>query len=147
MMIRITKGGFKMVPEGEQVLTVKSVKALPAARPQVIEFEWVHADGGTIKESFKTSVPKAMEILGKRCDIALDGKLPEGTEISENDLPDIFNGKSFTAFVVHNHVKGNDGNERTFANIKYLINLVGDTDEVSKEGAEEEKKEEEEDDL
>lgn len=138
MMIKIAKSGFKMVPEGEQVITVKSVKALPSARPQVIEFEWVHADGGTIKETFKTSVPKAMDILGKRCDIALNGKLPEGTEISENDLPDIFNGKTFTALIVHNHVKGDDGNERTFVNIKYLIDLVGDTDEVPEEYAEDE---------
>lgn len=137
-MIKIAKSGFKMVPEGEQVITVKSVKALPSARPQVIEFEWVHADGGTIKETFKTSVPKAMDILGKRCDIALNGKLPEGTEISENDLPDIFNGKTFTALIVHNHVKGDDGNERTFVNIKYLIDLVGDTDEVPEEYAEDE---------
>ena len=76
-MIKITKNGFKLVPEGEQVLTVTSVKALPARRPEVIEFEWAHADGGVIKETFKTSVPKAMEILGKRCDIALNGRLPE----------------------------------------------------------------------
>jgi hypothetical protein len=138
MMIKIAKSGFKMVPEGEQVLTVKSVKALPSARPQVIEFEWVHADGGIIKETFKTSVPKAMDILGKRCDIALNGKLPEGTEISEHDLPDIFNGKTFTAFVVHNHVTGNDGKDRTFVNIKYIIDLVGDTDEVPDEYAEDE---------
>ena len=53
-MIKIAKSGFKMVPEGEQVITVKSVKALPSASTG-IEFEWVHANGGTIKESFKTS--------------------------------------------------------------------------------------------
>jgi len=133
MMIKIAKSGFKMVPEGEQVITVKSVKALPSARPQVIEFEWVHANGGTIKESFKTSVPKAMEILGKRCDIALDGKMPEGTEISENDLPDIFNGKTFTALIVHNVVKGNDGNDKTFVNIKYLMRLIGGPEDTPEE--------------
>lgn len=132
-MIKITKNGFKLVPEGEQVLTVTSVKALPARRPEVIEFEWAHADGGVIKETFKTSVPKAMEILGKRCDIALNGRLPEGTEISEHDIPDIFYGKTFTAFVVHNHVTGNDGNERTFVNIKYIIDLVSKTDDTSEE--------------
>ena len=141
-MIKIAKSGFKMVPEGEQVITVKSVKALPSARPQVIEFEWVHANGGTIKESFKTSVPKAMEILGKRCDIALDGKMPEGTEISENDLPDIFNGKTFTALIVHNHVKGNDGKDKTFVNIKYLMRLIGGPEDTP-----EEYEEDEDDDL
>ena len=135
-MIKIAKSGFKMVPEGEQVLTVKSVKVLPSARPQVIEFEWVHANGGTIKESFKISVPVAMDILGKRCDIALNGMMAEGTEISENDLPDIFKGKTFTAFVVHHHVTGNDGKDRTFANIKYIIDLLGDTDDVPEEYAE-----------
>lgn len=137
-MIKITKNAFKLVPEGEQVLTVKSVKVLPSARPQVIEFEWVHANGGTIKESFKTSVPKAMDILGKRCDIALNGRLPEGTEISEHDIPDIFCGKTFTAFVVHNRVTGNDGNERTFVNIKYLIDLVSKTDDAPEECTEDE---------
>lgn len=141
-MIKIAKSGFKMVPEGEQVITVKSVKALPSARPQVIEFEWVHANGGAIKEKFKTSVPKAMEILGKRCDIALNGRMAEGTEISENDLPDIFNGKTFTAFVVHNVVKGNDGNDKTFVNIKYLMNLVGGPEDTP-----EEYEEDEDDDL
>lgn len=141
-MIKIAKSGFKMVPEGEQVITVTSVKALPARRPEVIEFEWVHANGATIREKFKTSVPKAMEILGKRCDIALDGKMPEGTEISENDLPDIFNGKTFTALIVHNHIEGNDGNDKTFVNIKYLMTLVG-----SPEDTPEEYEEDEDDDL
>ena len=137
-MIKIAKSGFKMVPEGQQVITVKSVKALPSARPQVIEFEWVHSNGATIKESFKTAVPKAMDILGKRCDIALNGKMSEGTEISENDLPDIFNGKTFTALIVHNHVQGNDGKDKTFVNIKYLMDLVGGQEEIPEEYAEEE---------
>ena len=137
-MIKIAKSGFKMVPEGEQVITVKSVKALPSARPQVIEFEWVHANGGIIKESFKTSVPKAMDILGKRCDIALNGKMAEGTVISENDIPDIFNGTTCTALIVHNHVEGNDGKDKTFGNIKYLMELVGGQEEIPEEYAEEE---------
>ena len=138
-MITVKKNtGFQIVPEGEQILKVTSVQLLPSGRPQEVEIRYSHANGSTLRESFSFSKEKAMDILGQRCNIALGGNVPEGTEISESTLPDIFMGKSFEVMV--KHVKKDT---KTYANIHYYKSLV----EVEDEEDDDEELDDEEDDL
>lgn len=121
MKIQTQKSTFKMVPEGEQELVVTDVKLVPSGKPQMVEFHYKHENGATLRERFDFAHPIAMTILGKRCDIALGGSVPEGTEIDSSDLPEMFLDKAVVAQVVHK--EGKDG--RTYANISYLISVEG----------------------
>lgn len=125
MSIKTKKGGFALVPAGEQTLTVTSVKLVPSGKPQMVEFVHKHDSGATIKETLKFSNDIALDILGKRCDIALNGTQPEGTDIEYDELEDIFLNKTFVVEVVHK--EGTEG--RTFANIRYVKSLVETADE------------------
>jgi hypothetical protein len=118
-MIKTMKSNFAMVPEGEQILTVTTAKLVPSGKPQMVQFVFTHASGAKIPETFKFSSEKGMAILGKRCDIATGGTLPEGSDIDERDIPAMFMGKTFKAEVVHNLSGG-----KTYSNIKYLKSLV-----------------------
>jgi len=121
-MIKIQKvSEFKQVPEGEQILKVTSVKLLPSGRPQELEIKYSHESGATLQEKFKFSNEKAMNILGQRCNIALGGEVPEGTEISESTLPDIFSGKSFNVMI---KITEKDG--KKYSNIHYYKSLVAE---------------------
>lgn len=122
MKITIKKSGYQLVPEGEQILTVTSVKLLPSGRPSLVEFVYSAENGATLREQLKFDHPVAVDILGKRCDVALGGTAEEGTEISPDDLEGLFLGKTFKAMIKHS--EGTKGG--TFANIKYLIELVED---------------------
>lgn len=130
MAIKIVKGGFKVVPEGDQLLTVTKVELVPKGRPIQVNFEYVNADGIVLKERLQFTNEVAVDILGKRCDIALGGAVEAGTSIEENQLPDMFMGKTFLALIKHN--EGKKGG--TFANISYFKELVdngeGDDDDL-----------------
>jgi len=124
MIIKTTKSSFKMVPAGEQDLTVTDVKLVPSGKPQMIQFEYAHDNGGTLKETLKLDNDMSLKILGKRCDLALNGKMPEGTEIDINEIPDMFKGKILRAFIVHKEVE-KDGKTNTYANIRYVMEIFG----------------------
>lgn len=125
MAITIRKSGFALVPEGRQLVHVDEVKLVPSGRPQMVEFKYSHANGGTIKETLKFDHPVAVDILGKRCDIAMGGSAEEGTEIEPEDLEGLFLDKTFEAEI--KHTEGKNGG--TFANIKYLTKLVSEEDD------------------
>ena len=114
--IKTSKGGFKRVPEGEQELVVTDVKLVPSGKPQKVLFEYSHESGATLKESFSFTQPMQAKILGTRCDLALDGKVPEGTEIEVTDLPEMFLGKHLIAMIKH-HVTDDN---KTYVNIKWV---------------------------
>lgn len=125
-MIKVKKGGFTLVPEGRQIVRVDSVELKPKDKPQVVEFVYSHEEGGMIKETFKFDSPLSVDILGKRCDIALNGTAEEGTEIAPEDLKELFLGKKFEVEIRHR--EGTKGG--TFANIKYMIRLLEDEDDL-----------------
>jgi len=125
MIIKTSKPkGFTLVPEGRQIVHVDSVKLVPSGKPQMVEFIYSHESGGIIKETLKFDHPVALDILGKRCDIAMGG-LPEDTEIQTDELESIFNGKTFEVEV--KHTEGKSGG--TFANIKYMVKLISSEDD------------------
>ena len=104
MNIIIKKSGYQLVPEGEQILTVTSVKLLPSGRPSLVEFTYSAENGATLREQLKFDHPVAVDILGKRCDVALGGTAEEGTEISPDDLEGLFLNKTFKAMIKHNEI-------------------------------------------
>ena len=119
-MLTIRKNtGFKLMPEGENVVTVTKAQLVPSGKPKQVEFEYTSEDNTTLRETVRLNHPVALEILGKRCDIALGGSLPEGTEISEAQIPEIFLGKTFVVVVKHTQ-----SGDKTYANIKYMKSLV-----------------------
>lgn len=119
---KVVKGGsFKLVPEGRQLLTVTEVELVPRDKPMKVLFKYSHESGATLRESFKLNEPKAQEILGIRADIATNGNLEAGTELSVTDIPDLFLGKTFDVTIVHKVY-----NDKTYANIKYYNSLVPD---------------------
>lgn len=120
LKIKTVKSGFKLVPEGTQIVHVDSVTLLPSGRPSMVEFVFSHDNGGFIKDRLSFTHPVAVDILGKRCDIALGGKAEVGTEINPEDLEGLFLGKHFE--VVIKHKEGNKGG--TFANISYMTKMV-----------------------
>lgn len=126
-LIKTKKGGFQLVPEGKQILHVDSVELVPSGKPSMVKFVFSCPQGGTIKESQSFSNPIALDILGKRCDIALGGTVDEGTEIEPSDLEGLFLDKTFEAMIVHKNGKTNP--DAVFANISYFISLVPDEEE------------------
>jgi len=113
--------GFKMMPEGENLVTITKVQLQPPAKPVQVCFEYVNENGATLKETLNFRNEIALDIIGKRCDVALNGALADGTPIEEKQLPEIFLGKKFIAVV--KHVEKGD---KTYANISYLKELVTD---------------------
>ena len=127
-IITTSKGTFKRVPEGKQNLLITEVKLVPSGKPQKVEFNYLHENGATYKETFSFSHPVQASILGKRCDILYNGDMPEGTEINTDDLPSMFTGKLAVCEVVHKIVPDKDDptKERTFVNLKYVESYLSD---------------------
>lgn len=124
MIITTKKGGFALVPEGKQIVHVDKVELMPSGKPQMVVFEYSGANGGKIKETLKFDNAIAVDILGKRCDVALDGA-EEGTEIDSTELVGLFLNKTFEAEI--KHTEGKKGG--VFANIKYLVKLIKDEED------------------
>lgn len=121
MFIKTTKGNFKKVPTGKQVLYITDVKLVPSGKPQMVEFYYSHESGATLKETLKFNHPVASDILGQRVDTLYNGTMKEGTEIDTSDLPTMFNHKGVNAFI--KHVEGKtDGelNGKIYVNIGYV---------------------------
>lgn len=119
-MLTIRKNtGFKLMKEGENLVVVTKVELVPSGKPIQVKFEYTNEDDVVLKETVKLNHPVALEILGKRCDIALGGTMAEGTEIQESQIPDIFLGKTF--LIVVKHVTKGD---KTYANMSYIKELI-----------------------
>lgn len=128
MKLTTKKSTFKLVPEGDIELQVTNVSVKPQGNPQVVEFNYSHKGGGTIKETMELNKEIVQQILGKRVDVALGGDVPEGTEFDIFDVVPMFQGKSVIAHVEHNVVEKN-GEKRTYANIKYITDVFGGEEE------------------
>jgi len=122
-MIKIQKSKFKLVPAGDRTMTVTKVDLLPPKHPIAIKMTFTDCEGaGTIIDNTKLSNSIACQILGGKCDVALGGKLPEGSDIDENDIPDMFMGKTFIVHVKHTASKKDP--DMMYANVSYLKELV-----------------------
>ena len=123
--IKLAENKFKLVPEGEDVyLTITKVAAKPKANPTVIEVEYKHESGATIRSKYNIALEGgliAFSILA-RCVL---GSNIEDFSIS-NDLPKL-KGVTIDCEVVHQEYEG-----KTYANVKKTKHVVTDeTDETA----------------
>ena len=115
MAIKITKSTFKKVPEGRQELFIEDVELVPSGKPQKVIFHYKHQNGATMKETLDFNKEVPVKILGSRCDVLYDGKLPEGTEIEPTDLPEMFLNKIATCMIKYKEV-----GDKTYVNIGWV---------------------------
>lgn len=113
---------YKMIPEGNQVLTITDAVAVPSGAPTEFKITYADVNGTTFvdKCNFTTTVWK----LSRVCEAVFGIKDGEEMEISE--IIKGIKGKQLECEVVH--TKGNqpreDGTYPTFVNINKIIGVV-----------------------
>ena len=113
--------GFKLVPEGEQVLEIVKVEAKPSGKPTTIHITFKDGTGAQLINRYDLSNNGAINALGRVCKYTLN--TADADEIDTvTDLPKMV-GKKVICEIVH--TKGNqpreDGTFPTFANISKVL--------------------------
>lgn len=121
------KGGFTLVPQGEQILTVTSAKAVPTARPETIVIEFSAPNGGTVKSNFDLNRESSMVPLSIFIRLVFDNQSLSTFDTAQ--LPQCV-GKKIKAEIKHtikdrisNGVKV-EGQTSTFANISKFLEAI-----------------------
>lgn len=120
--------GFKLVPEGEQVLTITEINAVPSGLPKQVKITWTDATGTNLLETcdLATTIWK----LSRICEVAFGIK--DGEEMELDEIISGLKGKQFECEIVHTQGKNprEDGTYPTYANIKNILSRVELTDNV-----------------
>lgn len=117
---------YKLIPEGNQILTITDAVAVPSGAPNEFKITYTDKDGTTFidKCNFTTTVWK----LSRVCEAVFGIKDGEEMEISK--IIEGIKGKQLECEIVH--TKGTqprkDGTYPTFVNIKNIMGVV-DLDE------------------
>lgn len=119
------KNNFKLVPEGERVLTITNAEFRPVGKPQELRVTFQDTEGGTISTTYDMSNNTGSFIMGVLISTALG--LQDGDDFDTKDVNKLI-GKKLLCEVVHrNGSKPNENGEvPTFVNIKRIIKLVDD---------------------
>ena len=125
------RGNFKLVEEGERVLTITKAECKPSGKPTRMCVTFQDTDGGFINTQYNFDNDTSVWVMGKMLEIALG--FEDGDEFDTKSDPEKLIGKKLLCEVVH--TKGTKLNEETgeyptFANIKKTISLVTDDGEV-----------------
>lgn len=129
MKIALPKSEFTLVPDGKQILEITSAKALPSGKPQSIEIEWVHKNGGKLKSKYDFANDKALFALS----FLLKNAFGNIDEFDTVMLPQLVK-MQFEVEVKHD-VKDStrrEGETVTFANIQKVlgkVNVVADEED------------------
>ena len=59
-----SNGGYKLIPEGKQVLTIKDAKVTPSGAPQQIQIKFEDTDGASMLKTYKFEHSGAMYYFG-----------------------------------------------------------------------------------
>lgn len=110
--------GFVRVPEGEQIITITSAKAVPSGKPQYIEVEFEHANGGKVKSTYDLAKEMGQIIFS----ILLRNTIG-AIKTFDTDNVGLLVGKSIVAEIAYTKaVNKNDPTKTvTFVNIKRII--------------------------
>ena len=125
------KGNFKLVEEGERVLTITKAECTPSGKPNKMKVTFQDTDGGFINSQYNFDNDKSLFAMGKMLEVALG--FEDGDEFdTKTDTPKLI-GKTLLCEVVHTQgTKPNDEGELpTFANIKKVLSLVTEDGEVT----------------
>lgn len=125
------KGNFKLVEEGERVLTITKAECTPSGKPNKMKVTFQDVDGGYINSQYNFDNDKSLFAMGKMLEVALG--FEDGDEFdTKTDTEKLIN-KQLLCEVVHTQgTKPNDDGELpTFANIKKVLSLVTEDGEVT----------------
>lgn len=119
------KNNFKLVPEGERVLTITNAEFRPVGKPQELRVTFQDTEGGTIYTTYSRNTDMGKFLMGILISTALG--LQDNDFFDTDDVGQLV-GKKLLCEVVHrNGSKPNENGEvPTFANIKRIIKLVDD---------------------
>lgn len=120
------KNNFKLVPEGERILTVKNAEFRPVGKPQELRVTFEDSEGGLINTRYDMTNDKSNWIMGIFISTALNLSSDE-EEFETKDVEKLI-GKKLLCEVVHRDgTKPNENGEvPVFANINKIIKLVDD---------------------
>lgn len=124
------KNNFKLVEEGERVLTITKAECTPSGKPDKMKVTFQDSEGGLVNSQYNFDNSGALFAMGKLLEVALG--FEDGEEFdTKTDTPKLV-GKKLLCEVVHTQgTKPNkDGELPTFASIKKTISLVSDDGEV-----------------
>lgn len=118
------KNNFKLVEEGERVLTITKAECKPSGKPTNMKVTFQDIEGGFINSQYNFDNDKSLFAMGKLLEIALG--FEDGDEFETKTDPERLIGKKLLCEVVHTQgTKPNENGELpTFANIKKVISLV-----------------------
>lgn len=120
------KGGYKTVQEGERILEITDAKALPSGKPDKISLNMKDVeDGATLINTYKFDNETSMWALGVMLNIALG--IEDGETFDTKDLNKL-KGVRLLCEVTHSEY-----NDKTYANVRRIIEKVTTTPDVSKE--------------
>lgn len=125
------KSNFKLVEEGERVLTITKAECTPSGKPNKMKVTFQDVDGGYINSQYNFDNDKSLFAMGKMLEVALG--FEDGDEFdTKTDTEKLIN-KQLLCEVVHTQgTKPNDDGELpTFANIKKVLSLVTEDGEVT----------------
>lgn len=129
------KGNFKLVEEGERVLTITKAECTPSGKPNKMKVTFQDVDGGYINSQYNFDNDKSLFAMGKMLEVALG--FEDGDEFdTKTDTEKLINKKLLCEVV---HTQGtkpnNDGELPTFANIKKVLSLVTEDEEVTNDNS------------
>lgn len=129
------KGNFKLVEEGERVLTITKAECTPSGKPNKMKVTFQDVDGGYINSQYNFDNDKSLFAMGKMLEVALG--FEDGDEFdTKTDTEKLIN-KQLLCEVVHTQgTKPNDEGELpTFANIKKVLSLVTEDGEATNDNS------------
>lgn len=119
------KNNFKLVPEGERVLTITNAEFRPVGKPQELRVTFQDTEGGTISTTYDMNNKTGLFIMGVLISTALG--LQDGDDFDTKDVDKLVNKKLLCEIVHRNGQQPNkNGEVPTFVNIKRIIKLADD---------------------
>lgn len=120
------KNNYKIVPEGQRILTVKNAEFRPAGVPKELRVTFEDSEGGLINTRYDMTNDKSKWVMAIFISTTLN--LSSDEEWFETKDVGKLIGKKLLCEVVHrNGTKPNDNGEvPVFANINKIIKLVDD---------------------
>ena len=97
-----TERTYKLIPEGDVVVTIKDAKVVPSGAPQRIQLKFVDADGASMFKDYKFENSGAMYYFGQLLSAIGIG---DGETFDTNDASKLIN-RSVIATIKHTEYNG-----------------------------------------
>ena len=113
--------GFRLMPEGEQTLLITKAEGKPRADVQLVEVEFVNAEGITLKNKYDLTTDGGYAAFYYLVLNGLGVDLDEGDEFNIDEMP----GNYVKVEIVHKEgtKPREDGSVAVFANIRQTLGV------------------------